>query len=257
MELELKSLELELELKTGIEFLATATIPREHLLGNQPFPNFSFNRGGHDHSCDWLLMQQVCLSSWDNAPLWCGHKRPWGGYPPHVPCYYIYNQFRGRLQQVISGVEVGFEISGIGIRIEILGIGIKTYFEYWNWNWIEKMELTPTLAVDKPKVMGSPPDHPWTWWKTVSPKSFTCCLNYFYLSLVINTKLHVFHLIMFSLIENWVVLRVTLGVMLDRPIAQWVAFGDRATAYAQHCPHLPCLNAKFEAIPSMLSKDQG
>ena len=51
----------------------------QHLLVNQPFPNFSFNRGGHDLSCDWLFMQQGCLSSWDNAPLWCGHKRPWEG----------------------------------------------------------------------------------------------------------------------------------------------------------------------------------
>ena len=41
----------------------------QHLLVDQPFPNFSFNRG-HDLSCDWLLMQQVCLlSSWDIAPL--------------------------------------------------------------------------------------------------------------------------------------------------------------------------------------------
>ena len=49
----------------------------------------------------------------------------------HVPCYYNYNQFRGRLQQVISGIEVGFEISGIGIGIEIsgIGIGIETYCE--------------------------------------------------------------------------------------------------------------------------------
>ena len=43
----------------------------QHLLVNQPFPNFSFKRGGHNLSCDWLLMQQVCLlSSWDIAP--CG-----------------------------------------------------------------------------------------------------------------------------------------------------------------------------------------
>ena len=48
-------------------------------------------------------------------------------------------------------------------------------------------------AVDKPKLMGRPPDHPW--WKTGSPKSFFGCLNYFDWSLkdicflVINTKL--------------------------------------------------------------------
>ena len=43
----------------------------QHLLVNQPFPNFSFNRGGHNLSCNWLLMQQACLlSSWDIAP--CG-----------------------------------------------------------------------------------------------------------------------------------------------------------------------------------------
>ena len=35
----------------------------QHLPVNQPFPNFSFNRGGHDLSCDWLLMQQVCLGT--------------------------------------------------------------------------------------------------------------------------------------------------------------------------------------------------
>ena len=33
----------------------------QQLLVNQPFPNFSFNRGGHNLSCDWLLMQQVFL----------------------------------------------------------------------------------------------------------------------------------------------------------------------------------------------------
>ena len=49
-------------------------------------------------------------------------------------------------------------------------------------------------AVDKPKFMGRPPDHPW--WKTGSPKSFLGCLDYFDISLrdvwvffwVINTK---------------------------------------------------------------------
>ena len=38
-------------------------------------------------------------------------------------------------------------------------------------------------AVDKPKFMGRPPDHPW--WKTGSPKSFRGCPNYFDLSLKI------------------------------------------------------------------------
>ena len=42
MELELKPLELELELKTGIEFLATATTALT--LVNQLFPNYSFNQ---------------------------------------------------------------------------------------------------------------------------------------------------------------------------------------------------------------------
>ena len=61
MELELKSLELELELelKTGIYFFLQL-LP-QHLLVNQPFRNFSFNRGGRNLSCDWLLMRQVCL----------------------------------------------------------------------------------------------------------------------------------------------------------------------------------------------------
>ena len=33
----------------------------QQLLVNQPFPNFSFNRGGHNLSYDWLFMQQVLL----------------------------------------------------------------------------------------------------------------------------------------------------------------------------------------------------
>ena len=33
----------------------------QHLLVNQPFPNFSFNTGGHDLSCDWLLMKRYVL----------------------------------------------------------------------------------------------------------------------------------------------------------------------------------------------------
>ena len=74
---ELKSLELELELKTGIELFATAT---EALTSLPTISKFSFNRG-HNLSCGWLLMQQVyLLSSWDIGPLWCGHKRLWGGY---------------------------------------------------------------------------------------------------------------------------------------------------------------------------------
>ena len=71
MEFELKSLELELELKTGIGFFCNCYCNTYYLLVNQPFPNFSFKRGGHNLSCDWLVMQQVCLlSSWDIAP--CG-----------------------------------------------------------------------------------------------------------------------------------------------------------------------------------------
>ena len=37
----------------------------QHLLVNQPIPNFSRNRGGHNLSCHWLLMQQVCLKFCD------------------------------------------------------------------------------------------------------------------------------------------------------------------------------------------------
>ena len=51
----------------------------QQLIVNQPFPNFSFNRGSQifhvtDSSCN------IC--SWDFAPLWCGHKRHMG----RVPC---------------------------------------------------------------------------------------------------------------------------------------------------------------------------
>ena len=51
-----------------------------------------------------------------------------------------YNQFRGRHQEVISGIEIGFEIPGIGIGIEIsgIGIGIETHC---------KMELELELKI--------------------------------------------------------------------------------------------------------------
>ena len=57
----------------------------QHLLVNQQFPNFSFNhvnRGGHDLSRDWLLMQQLC--SWDIAPCGVVTKDTWGGYLVHL-----------------------------------------------------------------------------------------------------------------------------------------------------------------------------
>ena len=70
-ELKLVELKMELELNEypGIEienwncfvffsfFFATVTAAL-----NQPSPNFSFDRGGHNLSCDWLLMQQECLT---------------------------------------------------------------------------------------------------------------------------------------------------------------------------------------------------
>ena len=59
----------------GIEnrnwIFATAMLPQQ-LLVNQPFPNFSFNRGGHNLSCDWLLMQQVFLGHC--PPVVCSQK---------------------------------------------------------------------------------------------------------------------------------------------------------------------------------------
>ena len=60
MELELKTLELELELKPGIDFFCNCYC-RQDLLVNQPLPNFSFNSRGYNLSCEWLLMQHVCL----------------------------------------------------------------------------------------------------------------------------------------------------------------------------------------------------
>ena len=66
-------------------------------------------------------------------------------------------------------------------------------------------------AEDKPKFMGHSPDHPCKWWKTVLPKSFLGCPNYFDLSLkeivflIINTKRACFRWIMFPLIESWAI----------------------------------------------------
>ena len=44
----------------------------QHLLINQQFPNFSFNRG-HNLPCDWLLMQRGCFKFLEHSlPPW--HK---------------------------------------------------------------------------------------------------------------------------------------------------------------------------------------
>ena len=40
------------------------------LLVNQPFPNFSFDRGGHNLSYDWLFMQQVLLGHYPLPVVW-------------------------------------------------------------------------------------------------------------------------------------------------------------------------------------------
>ena len=45
----------------------------------------------------------------------------------------------------------------------------------WHWTGLN------ASAVDKPKFMGRPPDHPW--WKSGLPESFLGCPNYFDLSL--------------------------------------------------------------------------
>ena len=83
MELELKSRELELKTRIeigGIENGIGIEIPGIGIenwnwifCNSYHVTNFSFNRSrrGHNLSCDWLLMQKVCLSSsWDIAP--CG-----------------------------------------------------------------------------------------------------------------------------------------------------------------------------------------
>ena len=57
-----------MELKTGIEFLQL--LPQQ-LIVNQQFPNVSFNRGGHNLSCDNKyqlnsMHQQNCYHCWIN-----------------------------------------------------------------------------------------------------------------------------------------------------------------------------------------------
>ena len=59
-------------------------------------------------------------------------------------------------------------------------------------------------------------------------------LHQFFFSLLLTQNLHVFRLIMFPLIESWVAHRATSGVMLDRPTASWITFGDWVTTYPQH-----------------------
>ena len=80
LELKLVELKMELELKTLELELNFLQLLSQQLLVNQSFPNFSFNRGAHNLSCDWLFMQQVFLGNC--PPLGCGHKRHKG----RVPC---------------------------------------------------------------------------------------------------------------------------------------------------------------------------
>ena len=72
-------------------------------------------------------------------------------------------------------------------------------------DWYKKKTLWSLSAVDKPKSMGRPPDHPC--WKTGLPESFLGCPNYFDLSL--RQNLNVFYWIIFPLIESWVAHRDT------------------------------------------------
>ena len=63
--------------------------------------------------------------------------------------------------------------------------------KYVLWLILFKNTCVSYNAVDQPKFMGRPPDHPW--WTTGSPESFLGCPNYFDLTLkdivlVINTK---------------------------------------------------------------------
>ena len=88
-------------------------------------------------------------------------------------------------------------------------------------------------AVDNPKFMGRPPDHPW--WKTGSPNHFlvaqiiltylwNICIHF----LIINTKFACFP---FNHLPTYWELGCTSG---DFGGSCWVAFGDWATAYPQH-----------------------
>ena len=91
-------LELELQLNSnsgiGIEFggiengigtenpgIGILRLLPQHLLVDQPLPNFSFNRGGHNLSCDWLVMQQVFFKFWDFNIALLFHQRHMGSVP--------------------------------------------------------------------------------------------------------------------------------------------------------------------------------
>ena len=68
----------------------------------------------------------------------------------------------------------------------------KTVSLYWNGPLVISIEQrSSSTAVDKPKFMDRPPDHPW--WRTGLPELLLGYSNYVYLSLksiflVINTK---------------------------------------------------------------------
>ena len=90
--------------------------------------------------------------------------------------------------------------------LSVQGTGsILKVSSYSSLDWYKKKTLWSLSAVDKPKSMGRPPDHPC--WKTGLPESFLGCPNYFDLSL--RQNLNVFYWTIFPLIESWVAHRET------------------------------------------------
>ena len=103
-------------------------------------------------------------------------------------------------------------------------------------------------AVDKPKFMYRPLDHPWL--KTGSAKSFLGCSDYFDLSLkkfffqLLTQNLHVFCLLIFPLIEIWVAHRATLGNvgLPDSLMGHIWLLGDRLSTTLDHQAHILSFN---------------
>ena len=126
MELELKTLELELELKTGIEFLQLLL---QHLLVNQPF-NKGYETDGFNNN-DFMYMNLVIIITinFDEEII-----------RSFLELRLDLNSPESELELELKCLELELELkligsSGIGIGIENNGIGIELKKRNWAQPW--------------------------------------------------------------------------------------------------------------------------
>ena len=112
---------------------------------DQPFPNFSFNRGGNNLSCDWLFMQQMFLGHcptavWSQNTHGQGTLFPLCGQRPEGLKIVTINISSPPTNKTLSMLNK-LMISGLGVKLSqhtsfslILLIGIFRSFMIIHWD---------------------------------------------------------------------------------------------------------------------------